>query len=444
MSDSTPNDAVWRNPSFLLLWIAQAISQTIQNLTFFTLLVFVDERTKSTAHVGLLILSTILPAVLFGVAAGVFIDRWNKRFVLIGTNLLRAAAVLGYLVLDPAAENAVLLFYSLNFVFSTISQFFLPAEASMIPRLVGKERLIAANGLFNITFTLSQVFGFIVLGPPLVKLFDTQAVFIGVSICYVICAALVFGLPNDRGVASTEEQGMLSGVTEELVAGWRLLRGDIAISLAMLHLTVVATLTLTLAMLAPGFLSRELLLNATDTYLIFGPAGAGILFGTFVLQRLTSRFRKLSIINFGLGIFGVGMLIIAGFPILERLMRGAPLTAGSRELTTTLAVVAATAFFMGIAVAFVNVTAQTILQERAPIDMRGKVFAVQLMFGSVASILPLVFFGQLADRFGVLPVSAIVGAVVMAITYFSILKTRAVREQERLDDASAAGTMPAG
>jgi MFS family permease len=82
---------------------------------------------------------------------------------------------------------------------------------------------------------------------------------------------------------------------------------------------------------------------------------------------------------------------------------------------------------MGVALAMVNVTAQTIMQERAPEEMRGRIFAVQLTFGSVASIIPLVFIGSLADRIGILIMLGLVGIGVLGVALFSILKTRSIR-----------------
>ncbi|MCS6800331.1 MAG: MFS transporter [Chloroflexota bacterium] len=424
---------VFRNPNFLALWTAQAVSQTVQNVTFFTLMVFVEERTRSTAHMSALVLSTVLPAVLFGVASGVLIDRWNKKGVLIATNALRAVAVLGYLFL----EQQPVLFYALNFTFMTISQFFLPAEAAMIPRIVSRNRLISANGLFNITFNLSQVLGFIAIGPPLTKAFGTQGTLIGVSLAYIFCSLILIRLPSDRGERLGREGRFFHDLGREVLAGWRLLRGDLTISLAMVHLTVVTTLTLILATLAPGFISRELNLSPDDTYLVFGPAGLGILAGTALLTKISRRFRLLSIVNFGLLLFGVGMLLIAAVSAAERALSGGALRPGSEALTITLIIVGLTALAMGIALAFVNVTAQTILQERAPVDMRGRVFAVQLMFGSLASIIPLVFIGQLADQVGILLVLGLVGIAVLGIAWFSVRQTQKIRAAVRSAQAAA-------
>src|SRR3954466_4208164 len=89
---------VWRNSHFMRLWIAQALTQTAQNAIWFALLVIVEEATHSTTQLGITILSVIVPSVLFGVPAGAYVDRWDKRNVLVITNALRAVVVLGYIV----------------------------------------------------------------------------------------------------------------------------------------------------------------------------------------------------------------------------------------------------------------------------------------------------------------------------------------------------------
>src|SRR5206468_1948951 len=150
----------WRNIPFVRLWVAQAISQTAQNAIWYGLLVLVENVSHSTTQLGITILSVIVPSILFGVPAGVYVDRWDKRKVLIITNLLRGVIVASYVVL-----NSVLgLLYAVSFVFSVVRQFFAPAELATIPALVGRKNLMAATSLFHLTFTASQLLGLIFLG----------------------------------------------------------------------------------------------------------------------------------------------------------------------------------------------------------------------------------------------------------------------------------------
>src|SRR6266545_7913858 len=120
LTDASISDApVWRNRAFLCLWVAQALTQTAQNAIWFALLVVVEEASHSTTQLGITILSVILPSVLFGVPAGVYVDRWDKRSVLLATNLARCVIVLGYIVVG----HALILLYAVSFLFSVITQF---------------------------------------------------------------------------------------------------------------------------------------------------------------------------------------------------------------------------------------------------------------------------------------------------------------------------------
>ncbi|MCS7002912.1 MAG: hypothetical protein NZ518_08700, partial [Dehalococcoidia bacterium] len=141
----------------------------------------------------------------------------------------------------------------------------------------------------------------------------------------------------------------------------------------------------------------------------FGPAGAGILLGAVLLARLVRFYRKLTLINLSLIVFGIGMICVAAIPAARGWLAAGPTPLGWNDIIGALGLIMVFAFIMGMGLAIVNVAAQTVLQERAPADMRGRVFAVQLMFGSLASIIPLVIIGQLADAFGVLQVLALVG-----------------------------------
>src|SRR6266508_1502238 len=109
-----------RNSSFRYLWLAQGISQIAQNATIFVLLVLVERQTQSSFYTSLLILTALLPTVLFGMAAGVFVDRWPKRRILVVTNLLRVAAVVLFLLFPTVLP----LIFLVSFLFGTISQFF--------------------------------------------------------------------------------------------------------------------------------------------------------------------------------------------------------------------------------------------------------------------------------------------------------------------------------
>src|ERR1051325_3749543 len=190
---------VLRNRNFLKLWGAQITSQTAQQMVNIALVLQVSAITgSSTATAGIVICFTV-PAILFAAISGVFVERHSKKTILVLTNIGRGLAVLGYLLTDTHwGAGAVLpIFYVTTLVFSSVSQFFNPAEASLIPLLVKKEELVPANSLFNLTLPATQLGGFVLLGPLLLATIfhhNYNGLYIVIVVLCLTAAALTFFL----------------------------------------------------------------------------------------------------------------------------------------------------------------------------------------------------------------------------------------------------------
>ena len=156
---------------FRLLWLAQIFAHTAQNATLFTLLVLVVAKTGSSIQGSLLVLSYVFPSLVFGLVAGLLVDRWRKRTVLLATSVLRMVACLAFILVSPH----VWLIYGINLGFSTLGQFFTTAEAASIPALVPRNQLMSANSLFNLALTGSQFGGMVMLAPLMIKSLGTDA-----------------------------------------------------------------------------------------------------------------------------------------------------------------------------------------------------------------------------------------------------------------------------
>ena len=131
-------------------------------MVLFGLTVIVVESTSSNTAVSLLILTFLVPAVLFSAVAGVYVDRIDRRLILIATNFLRGAGVRRALPRRATTSRVILL---LNIFISTVTVFFAPAELAMIPTLVPRSQLLAANGIFTLTLNAAFALGFALLGP---------------------------------------------------------------------------------------------------------------------------------------------------------------------------------------------------------------------------------------------------------------------------------------
>ncbi|MEA3335992.1 MAG: MFS transporter [Chloroflexota bacterium] len=433
---------VLENKAFRRLWGSQALAQTAQNAIHFVLIVLIERLTGASVHLGLMILAFTLPAIIFAPISGVLIDRYPKKWILVGSNALRVITVLIYLVVlsSYSGETTGLLLitlYALTFTMSAIGQFFNPAETATIPMLVGQDQLMAANSLFNLTLALSQVIGLIILGPLAVKLIGVDRAFVLIAGMYLVAAILVSRLPKDE--PATTPKSARSGwesAWAELKEGWEFVLKHPRVKLAMTNLTLIASLVMVLAMLAPGIASRVLHLAPEDAIVVFAPAGLGMLVAAILLGRWGYRMSKRRLTQFGLAAMVLGF---AGFgwvswrfqetnmrlPLDETMLKLPP--AGAALILATIFI----SFFLGLAMSGVNIVSQTSLHENTTERVRGRVFAVQFMLNNLAGIPPMLAIGALADVIGIpqilLGISLVVLAVLIGTTYYQSSIIRQIR-----------------
>lgn len=399
--------SVFANGHFLRLWSAQALTMTAQNATWYAVMVVVEQSTRSSTQLSLAILSAILPAALFGLLAGIVVDHTNKRATLVVTNILRAVTLLIYLL----HEQALWALLVANFIFSSISQFFGPAEAAKIPLIVRREQLLTANSLFNLTFSGSQLVGLVFLGPTFVKLFGSDALFVTASVLYGVATVLVWQLPRAEFGHSPlrtllgEKRFAVQRVFSELREVVEMARRDLALAFAILQLTVTMGLMLVVAALAPRFVVAELGVRADDAVAVLAPAGFGVVLGALTVSRVVQRLGKLGLVRRAVP---AGGLLFVAFAVAPDLTRQAPVP------WLGMVAVMGTAGLLGLLFAWATVASQTLLMERTPAETRGRVFAVQMTLSSAASVIPLLFVGGMADLVGVEPVFALIGAGVLA------------------------------
>jgi MFS family permease len=430
---------VLKNRSFLLLWLAQLLSQVVFNAANYGIIALVTAITHSTTLVGLAIVSFTLPAVPFSLLAGVYVDYLDKRFVLWVSNILRAIAMgLMVFVLFVNPHTVVWLFF-LAFAISLISQFFTPAEASAIPLLVNKQDLVSALSLFNITLTIAQALGFLVLGGLVTSLFPPFDVSLGpirahvisfdilfaiVAVIYVICTLLILAIPA-RDLQQQREHPQLSEllgrqawkiVKEGVKETWTYVGKDKQLLLALLQVSAVSVVLLVIGELAGPFVVNVLRLPVQFLPLIFAPAGIGLVLGGLFMPLLTGRLGINRTIAIGSLSTAAGLILIpVGRFILERL--GLPAVG-------ILIFVGVVTFFIGVALDMVNIPAQTQMQEHAPEEERGRIFSFQSMLYNAGSIPVLLFLGVIADILGVETVLFLLAAGVLLFRVWAFWYSR--------------------
>jgi len=435
--------AVLRNGAFLRLWIAQAISQTANNMINFALLLRVREIVEvhglgqANTAISLVILAFSLPSVLFGPIAGVVADRVNRRHLMAVVNVARAVAVLSLLFIRPEwqVETILLAHYVGTFLFGIAGQFFAPAQGATIPSLVPRAQLMSANALFNLTFTAAQLLGFATVGPILIKILGLDAVLALTVVVFLGCAALVMTLPkttNGAGAMALAMAGTTAGgpgvhpiarLWEDIKEGLVYILQDSMLMRAIGHLTLAATTFLMVAALGPEFVTGVVGLQKEDIGYVVAPAGIGVLVGVLIVGRVSTRVERGNLINWSM--LFAGLMIL--FTALSREALSLAWPGGDVPVVLEVVVVGCLTAILGVCNAFILVPAQTVLQERSHENIRARVYATFFTISNTVSFVPIFFAAASADLFGVVQVLTTVGLLLMSLGVWSILHGRTVQ-----------------
>ncbi len=433
-----PADSLLHSPSFRALMSMRVATETALNALTYGMLIEIvrkygEHGASPSRWVGLLAalvtISTVAPAAVLGPVGGVVVDRLPKRAMLVATNLVRALLCFGFLFVG-SGTTAI---YALLVGITAVTQFATPAEASILPRVVPGERLAAANSFSNLSESAGQLLGMAILAPVLVKLPGAPKSLIlaaGVLLVYAAVRAVgvrlsVAGSESAPRPSGPEGQPWLAGTRASLQEAWQWLAGDRAAFISMMLLVLASTANLVMVTLAPKF-TREVIDVAPEfAVFVFGPAVVGMLIGLAVVPRLARRVKKRLLVTIGFLLMVVVLLlfgalngvtsVLRSFGPYDALIGLGPLDYAEGRLVTALFLAAP----LGLAFSMVQVAAHTLLHERVPLEMQGRVFALQGAVKNATAILPLLALGGLASLVGdVRPVMIVAAVLILFLALY--------------------------
>lgn len=426
----TGYSAVLQNRNFRSIWLAQVVSNTALNGSFFLQLILIEQVTGSSAHLAAVIIAFSLPAVLLSALAGMIVDRISKKTILVWSNALRivtggALAILAAVLPTNKFIEAYFLvgIYILIFVTSAIGQFFAPAEGATIPLLVRKENLLPANSLFTLTFIASQILGMIILAPLGAKMIGIVGSLWVAAAMYLLATLFVSVIPHDHPAREGEIDGVstVRRAWNEIREGWQFAISHRAILIALLQLALTSTLTMIMAQFAPGYAKRVLGLQPEDATYVFWPAGVGMLLASILIGRYGHRFSREILASVGMIGTAIGLIGLS-WAGSGSVFIGKPLFVGYPELIlTATALVMFFSLVIGAMMTTINIPAQTVVQERSNDSVRGRVLAVQFTLSNAIGIPPMLFIGNLADIYGIPYLVLAVALIVALLAGFNLL-----------------------
>ncbi|MEO0406142.1 MAG: MFS transporter [Cyanobacteria bacterium P01_A01_bin.135] len=395
---------VLKNSNFLALWTGQVFSQIADKIYLVLMIAIISSQFQTgtqtiSGWVSSLMIVFTIPAVLFGFLAGVLVDRWSKRSVLVITNLLRGALVMVLPVLIWSTQGwgfvgevpiGFLALLAVTFAVSTLTQFFAPAEQAIIPLIVKRRNLLPANSLYTTTMMVAVIVGF-ALGEPLLNLVDGIASGLGIPSgkailvggCYLLAGGLLL-LVGDNELVATDGESQDSPLTRlwaDMRDGLRYLGDHPPVRAAIAQLVVLFSVFAALAVLAVRLAEVMPAIDADQFGFLLASAGIGMAVGAGLIGQFGQRFARdqLSV----LGSFGMAGCL-AGLSLF------------TQQLVPTLALIT----LLGLFAACVGIPMQTTIQDKTPEAMRGKVFGLQNNAINIALSLPLALAGIAETFFG--------------------------------------------
>ncbi len=366
--------AIFRNRGFTLLWSGELVSTIGSALTSLAASILVYRLTGSAMSVGLMLVATALPTLALGLVAGVIVDRYDRRRIMIASDLLRAVLVFLIPFLIPYGIGWLYVIVALT---SAVGQFFDPAHESVLPEVASDEDLAAANSLMAISSFGSTAVGFAASG-LIASRYPIEWAFYLDALSFVFSAACILLIH----VAPIQAEGetTVATVVGNLRAGARFLFGNTVLrSVFIVGILYALAIGLWNSLLLP-FAMRALRVTEFEYGLQEGLTSVGFVVGSLLMARLANRWHAgqwyvVSLVGIGL----VGAVY-------------------SQSLSVPFAM--ALVMVSGFANAPYSIARRLLVQRNTPREVRGRVNSTFFVARDVVLLLGMLAAG-LADSIDV-------------------------------------------
>jgi MFS family permease len=409
---------------FRMLSYTRFFSRVAQNAINFALLLLIVEETGKAFLSSLLVLALVVPSTAAGIVAGTAADLFPKRLLVLGGNLLRAAICVYFL----RSGGGVPTYYVVAILLATATQFASSAEGAILPAIVKRTELARANAISQAVGGAAQLIGLGVLTPVVLRLVDSpRTLFAICAVLFVIASVQALLIGRTTSPQRQEVGGEVKG--RWWLAGWRAMKSDPIVMHAAIELTLISSAIIILGGLIPTYIDDVLDLPVDVGALILTPAAVGVVLGLRVAGFLAHRVPHAVLSTGGFMSFVVllGLLafvnkeadFLGGFGIFSWLNS---VSIGSFDGGGVMAMIIMLP--LGFSYAVVNVAGQTLVDDRVPIHLRGRVGATQAAMAAIASSIPVLAAGGLSDAIGVPPVMALVAFLIGLIAVANLRTDR--------------------
>lgn len=365
--------AVFRNRNFTLMWTAQLVSTIGDALMALAASILIYRATNSALSVGLMLMATAAPSIFVGLIAGVFVDRVDRKRIMLVCEIVRALLVL---TIPFLVQSNLAWLYVIVLLTSSVGQFFDPAQASVIPEIASDEELAAANSLMAISSFGATAVGFAASG--FLASFSIEWAFYIDALTFLISAACI-ALTRVPAV-KPEGETSVANIFRNMQGGVKFLFGSPILRSSFIILPIMGiSFGLSNSLLLP-FATQALSATEFEYGIQEGLTSLGFVVCSLLMARFADRLpagQWLTISFVGMGIVQV--------------------------IYSQLSAVTLAFFFVTLS-GFMNapsvVARQLVLQRNTPREMRGRVASVFFVTRDISFLIGMALTG-LADFIGV-------------------------------------------
>jgi MFS family permease len=403
---ATPNQApspytlktILRHKPFRTLWLAQFVSVFGDFLALFGVISLITFRWHGTAvQVTLVSIAYMVPIAIISPAAGVFVDHWNVKRLMIASDLIRGALILLLLFVHDVTQISAIFV-----VLSAVSSFFIPAQSVTLRTIVPTEGLLAANAMMAQAFYVVRLISPFLAG-ALIRLIREESCFYLDTASFVFSALMVSMLVISRPAREQTEKTLRS-LSQDFVAGNRFIFSHTGLAFVFMAMAAAMFVLSSFSPLISIYIRDSLSSGPFIFGVISAMVGVGMIVGTQLMNRFTKQRSKAHVVLVGLFSLGIGVAVLGIF-------KNIPMAA----LST---------FTMGCAIAFVWVPAQTMSQQETPPAMVGRVSSTFMSLISVAQIAGLLLSGYLANKLGIRPLFVYCAGVLALLSFIGYMMMR--------------------
>jgi MFS family permease len=397
-----------RQRNFGLLWWGGLISFIGDWVLFVSLPLYILDLTKSVVAMGVLFLVNIVPSLFLGSVAGVFVDRWDRKRILVLCNLLLGPLYALLLLFDT--PSMIWVVYLVGFMGNLIRQLLNPAEMALLPRLVGEGDLTSANALNSLNSNLARLIGpalggvaFATLGFHASVLIDVATFLVAGLMIAAISAPSSITRPEPHATDETVSAG--SKMRAEWLAGIQLIRNSRILMGLFALIGVLNIVDGLVTVLLAVYVKQDLGGGSPELGWLMTAQAVGGLLGSIFVARFIRKLPAWLNIGIGFILFGVLDFFIFGFPVL---------------ISNMLLLVA-----VGIPLMALEVSAITLFQTASEDRFRGRIFGI---YGTISGVLLLLGRGIATLIGGQVDVSMLLAVVSLIYIPTGLLAFRLLRE----------------